>query len=38
VSLLSGLGWRAGIGLEDGVRRTYAWFLDHVADAETSRS
>jgi GDP-L-fucose synthase len=32
VSLLSGLGWRASIGLEDGVRQTYAWFLDHVAD------
>jgi nucleoside-diphosphate-sugar epimerase len=33
VSLLSGLGWRASIGLEDGVRQTYAWFLDHVAGA-----
>jgi GDP-L-fucose synthase len=27
VSRLASLGWRAGIGLEDGLRSTYAWFL-----------
>ncbi len=31
VSRLSALGWRSSIGLEDGIRQTYAWFLDHVA-------
>ena len=34
VSLLSGLGWQSSIGLEEGVRQTYAWFLDHVAGAK----
>ncbi|MGE0665707.1 MAG: GDP-L-fucose synthase family protein [Sphingomonadales bacterium] len=28
VSRLTGMGWRAGIGLEEGLRATYAWFLD----------
>ena len=32
VSRLSALGWLSNIGLEDGIRQTYAWFLDHVAD------
>ena len=32
VSRLSALGWLSSIGLEDGIRQTYAWFLDHVAD------
>jgi nucleoside-diphosphate-sugar epimerase len=32
VSRLSALGWRSTIGLEDGIRQTYQWFLDHVAD------
>jgi GDP-L-fucose synthase len=27
VSRLAALGWRASIGLEDGLRSTYAWFL-----------
>jgi len=27
VSRLHALGWRARIGLEDGVRQTYEWFL-----------
>lgn len=31
VSKLAALGWRSSIGLEDGIRQTYAWFLDHVA-------
>lgn len=24
------LGWQPTIGLEEGIRGTYAWFLDHV--------
>ena len=27
VSRLTALGWQAQIGLEDGLRETYAWFL-----------
>ncbi len=30
VSRLAGLGWRASISLEDGLRSTYRWFLDNV--------
>lgn len=33
VSRLAALGWRAGIGLEDGLRDAYRWFVDHHADA-----
>ncbi len=29
VSLLNGKGWKAEIGLEEGVHMTYHWFLDH---------
>ncbi|MCC7097552.1 MAG: GDP-L-fucose synthase [Thermomonas sp.] len=29
VSRIHGLGWRARIGLEEGVRSTYAWYLQH---------
>jgi GDP-L-fucose synthase len=29
VSRLTALGWRARIPLEDGLRRTYQWWLDH---------
>lgn len=32
VSRLHALGWHHAISLEDGLRRTYAWFLDHVAN------
>jgi GDP-L-fucose synthase len=35
VSRVSSLGWRARIGLEDGVRSTYAWYLSHRAGART---
>ncbi len=28
VTRLTGLGWKAGIGLEEGVRETYRWFLE----------
>lgn len=33
VSRLAALGWRATIGLEDGLRDAYAWFLAHRAAA-----
>jgi GDP-L-fucose synthase len=29
VSKLHALGWKARIGLADGVRDTYAWYLEH---------
>jgi GDP-L-fucose synthase len=31
VSRLNGLGWKASVGLRDGIASTYAWFLEHVA-------
>jgi len=31
VSRINALGWRAGIALEDGIRDTYNWFLEHQA-------
>ena len=31
VTRINGLGWRAGISLEDGVRETYEWFVKNVA-------
>ncbi len=30
VSRINELGWKADIGLEDGIRGTYQWFLDHL--------
>ncbi len=33
VSRLASLGWRAQIGLEDGLRDAYSWFLRHQAQA-----
>ncbi len=33
VSRLKDLGWQAGIGLEDGLRDAYAWYLAHLDDA-----
>lgn len=32
VSRLKKLGWEAGISLEEGLRHSYAWFLEHQAD------
>jgi nucleoside-diphosphate-sugar epimerase len=32
VSRLAAMGWRARISLEEGVRQTYRWFLEHHAD------
>ena len=31
VAKINGLGWQASIPLEEGIRSTYAWFLDNVA-------
>jgi GDP-L-fucose synthase len=33
VSRLKSLGWKPKIRLEDGIRETYQWFLQHAADA-----
>ncbi len=30
VSRLQSLGWRPGIGLAEGIRSTYAWYLDQL--------
>lgn len=32
VSRLAAMGWKARISLEEGVRQTYRWFLEHHAD------
>ena len=31
VTRLTALGWSAQIGLEEGLARTYRWFVDHAA-------
>jgi GDP-L-fucose synthase len=31
VSRLHGLGWKAQIGLRDGIRSTYEWYLENAA-------
>jgi GDP-L-fucose synthase len=33
VSRLAALGWRARIGLEEGLRDAYRWFVEHHAEA-----
>lgn len=35
VSRLAALGWRAQIGLEEGIASTYEWYLNHHAIAAT---
>jgi GDP-L-fucose synthase len=37
VSRLTALGWRAGIGLEEGIESTYAWFLETAGRPELLR-
>jgi GDP-L-fucose synthase len=37
VSKLVGLGWRPRIGLEEGIRTTYAWFREHYEEAIRGR-
>jgi len=37
VSRLAGMGWRARIGLEEGLAGTYAWFLDNQATGALRR-
>lgn len=36
VSRLQGLGWQASIGLEDGLRNAYQWYLEHHEVARAS--
>src|SRR5262249_33266232 len=39
ISRLRGIGWKPRISLREGLERTHAWFLAHVAgDAERHRS
>jgi GDP-L-fucose synthase len=33
VSRLAALGWQASIGLEEGLRDAYRWFLEHQVEA-----
>ena len=37
VSRLARLGWRAAIGLEDGLRQTYDWFQRHAQSGDLRR-
>lgn len=37
VSRLGGMGWRASVGLQDGIAGTYAWFLEQGLDALRAR-
>jgi len=36
VSRLSALGWRSKIPLEEGIRSTYAWYVEHAAQSEAT--
>ncbi len=36
VTRLNGIGWRARIGLKDGIRDTYHWYLENFADKSQS--
>jgi len=29
VSTLKGIGWQAQIGPEEGIKKTYSWYLEH---------
>jgi len=35
VSRMRALGWSARVALEEGIRSTYAWYLDHTAPSPT---
>ena len=35
VGRMQALGWTPRVGLRDGLRRTYAWFLEHRHDLRT---
>ncbi len=37
-SRIQGLGWRPSIGLEEGIRRTYEWYLAHEGEARGAAS
>jgi GDP-L-fucose synthase len=37
VSRLTALGWRPRIGLREGIEQTYAWYLEHAAEAVSAR-
>jgi GDP-L-fucose synthase len=36
--IVLGLGWRPGIGLNEGLASTYRWFLEHREGARTARA
>jgi GDP-L-fucose synthase len=36
VSRLKATGWKPKTGLEDGIRRTYAWYTTHLKEARTT--
>ena len=38
VSRINALGWRAKIGLREGLASTYRWFLDNIAGRDVSRA
>jgi GDP-L-fucose synthase len=35
VSKLTAMGWKASIGLEEGLQGTYQWFREHGSDARS---
>jgi len=37
VTRINGLGWRASIGLEGGVRSTYQWYLENEVKGVSDR-
>ncbi len=37
VAMMSALGWRARVSLQEGLERTYRWFLDHKSNRPAER-